>query len=84
MKGTVIITIFGIIIFLVAAFFAFFSFDKLVSNDIICILQQGSGCLDKMSTALSYGLYIIITLIIMIIAATYVMVKNMAMELEKK
>lgn len=35
MKGPIVIMLFGVIVFLIASFFIFFAFDKLVSNELI-------------------------------------------------
>lgn len=82
MKGTMIITVFGIIIFMTAAFFAFFAFDKLVSNELICIMQYGGECTSSMSNTFTFGIVIILTMIIMIVSAVYIMVKNITVDVD--
>jgi ABC-type antimicrobial peptide transport system permease subunit len=80
MKASMIITVFGIIIFLISSFFTFFAFDKLVNNELICVLHQVGGCAEKTANTLTFGIAIVITLLIMIISAAYVMVKNISIE----
>jgi len=82
MKGLMIISMFGVIIFLIAAFFAFFAFDKLVSNELVCVLQFGKECAGNMNNTFTFGLTIILTMMIMMVSAVYVMVKNISVDIK--
>lgn len=81
MKGSIVITVFGIMVFLISSFFIFFAFDKLVSNELVCILK-GAECEGKMSNTLTFGTYIIYAMLIMIVSAAYVMAKSISIDMQ--
>lgn len=75
MKRSTIVTSIGIMVFFIASFSSFFVLDSVAGTDPVCMPGLENGCA-PMSDTVAVGFYIIASLMIMVVLAAYVMLKN--------